>query len=252
MIVVKYLKKIAFLNEVIELTKVLIDTPYYKKYFYSHIFQKKLTLSTKNLKDVIYRYSPLIDKAIKINGAFVECGVGYGRSLQIITSLLQIKSEKRHIYAFDSFEGFPELTPEDKTGKTFTKKGRWKYIKPRHIREIISEYIDDNTSVNVNIIKGFFEYSITNNVLEKIEIDGGIAFLHLDVDLYKSYKITLEKLWDHVNKNGVIIFDEYHDKSLKKFPGSKKAIDEFLITKGLIPDECIKTDELGKCYLIKP
>ena len=57
-----------------------------------------------------------------------------------------------------------------------------------------------------------------------------IFFLHLDVDLYSSYKICLEKLWNNVIKGGIVCFDEYSDP---KWPGAKEAVDEFLKKKGL-------------------
>ena len=64
-------------------------------------------------------------------------------------------------------------------------------------------------------------------------------FLHLDVDLYSSYKICLENLWENVIDGGIVLFDEYHDK---KWPDAKYAIDEFFNKK----DIKIEVDELFK------
>ena len=90
-------------------------------------------------------------------------------------------------------------------------------------------------------------------MLSEIRACGGIALLHLDCDLYNSYKLCLERCWDYVNTGGVILFDEYHQNSLEKFPGSKLAIDEFLISRGLDPSEVIKCDNTinNQAYLIK-
>ena len=246
-----FLKRIPIIKLLADKKNLFFSSPYYKKNFFNNNFQKNLSMRPENVRDIIFRFSPLIDQALLLDGCFVECGIGYGRSLQIITSLLIIKSSPRDIYAFDSFEGFPDLSAEDKIGEVKSLKGKWKYVKPFHIKEIISDYINKFPSTKVNLIKGFFEESINDNILEKISTEGGIALLHLDVDLYQSYLTTLNKFWHLVNKKGIIIFDEYHSKSLKKFPGSKTAIDQFLIEKGYIPHETIKTDETGRCYMIK-
>ena len=66
--------------------------------------------------------------------------------------------------------------------------------------------------------------------------------MHLDVDLYSSYKTCLENLWDN---GGVVIFDEYHDK---KWPDAKDAIDDFFKEKG----KKVKLEELtNRGFIIK-
>ena len=75
--------------------------------------------------------------------------------------------------------------------------------------------------------------------------------MHLDVDLYQSYKLCLERLFPLVNSGGIILFDEYNEETLMKFPGSKKAVDEYLLSKDINPSEMIKKDLSGKCFYIK-
>ena len=50
--------------------------------------------------------------------------------------------------------------------------------------------------------------------------------LHLDCDLYESYKISLTNLYDKVVAGGIIMFDEYDDQ---RWPGARRAIDEFFM-----------------------
>ena len=70
--------------------------------------------------------------------------------------------------------------------------------------------------------------------------------LHLDCDLYKSYKESLEFMYPKVVQNGIIVFDEYLDQ--KNFPGAIKAIDDFF---GQKIQDIQKCDITGKYYLIK-
>ena len=101
------------------------------------------------------------------------------------------------------------------------------------------------------LYEGYFEETLNDKVIHQIREMGGISFLHLDVDLYKSYLCCLSRLWGIINPGGVIVFDEYHASSLKKYPGSKKAIDEFLIGCGINPETTIKYDPTGKAFIIK-
>ena len=73
---------------------------------------------------------------------------------------------------------------------------------------------------NVTLIKGFFDETLSKYNGESI------ALLHLDVDLYRSYKIALEHFWSLVAPGGIVLFDEYKN-SLSNFPGASKAINEF-------------------------
>ena len=71
---------------------------------------------------------------------------------------------------------------------------------------------------NVNLIKGKVEDTllINDNIPEKISI------LRLDTDFYESTKIELEVLFPRLEKNGILIIDDYGYKW-----GAKKAVDEY-------------------------
>jgi hypothetical protein len=68
--------------------------------------------------------------------------------------------------------------------------------------------------------------------------EGRIALLHLDCDLYESYKTALTHLYEKVAPGGVVMFDEYDDS---RWPGAKIAIDEFFA------DKAEKPRPHGKC-----
>ena len=79
---------------------------------------------------------------------------------------------------------------------------------------------------NLRVTKGYFEDTLPSSKVEKI------ALLHLDVDLYGSYKTCLNELYHKVVPGGVILFDEYKQKDTQQvFPGAAKAIDEFFANK---------------------
>ena len=75
---------------------------------------------------------------------------------------------------------------------------------------------------NTNLIKGKVEDTLLNdkNIPEKISI------LRLDTDFYDSTKVELERLFPRLEKNGILIIDDYGN-----FKGARKAVDEYFKTK---------------------
>ncbi|MCR8538812.1 MAG: TylF/MycF family methyltransferase [Prochlorococcus marinus CUG1439] len=221
---------------------------------------KKLSLSEKNVSHIINRFYPAYILSAKIPGCFVECGVGYGRSALIMESILRMHNDNRDFLLFDSFEGFPTPSGEDLSGSEKARKSQWNYIDPDHLIEVLSasstKRIDikkykKNISKRIHIEKGFFEKTFNKEIYNKIKSFKGISYLHLDVDLYNSYLTCLNFLYPLVNSGGLILFDEYDNETLKKFPGSKKAIDKFLLSQNLDPAKVLEYDHSGKCFMVK-
>lgn len=52
-----------------------------------------------------------------------------------------------------------------------------------------------------------------------------IKFLHLDVDIYDSYKNCLNFFHEKMIKGGIMVFDDYNANTCL---GAKKAVDEFV------------------------
>jgi hypothetical protein len=123
--------------------------------------------------------------SVKIDGLFLEFGVGSGRSINVIASLLD---EGRTVYGFDSFEGLPE------DWRAGFPQGRFKVRKPPRVRR------------NVQLVKGLFQDTLPG-FLQKQE--GNVAFLHVDSDLYSSAKTIFDSLDHRIVKGTVIVFDEY-------------------------------------------
>lgn len=173
-----------------------------------------------------------------VEGDIVECGVGRGGSLRIISKLFP----DRDIYGYDSFEGFPEPTIQDKSPRN-PKKGEWSDTRCGRIVNGIGDGRTKCTkewvqSIIPNVILrgGFFE--------DSIEPHNHIALLHLDGNLYMSHKIPLELLFDSVVSGGIIVFDDIHEDF---FPGGMIAVKEFFGDR--FGD--FQVNE-GKYYYIKP
>lgn len=184
------------LNKIIKYLKSLE-----KDYFHNRF--------TKNVLDRFLYFQFLCSQIP--TGDIVECGIGKTRTFQMLIYLNQGKN----IIGFDSFSGFPDVSVFDNSFRN-PEKGQWNIMTNKKAIDTIKCMQIDLSKVK--IIEGYFEDTLK-------QYEGEIAFLHLDCDLYNSYKVCLEKLFSKVKKGGIVAFDEYNEP---KFPGATKAIDEFL------------------------
>lgn len=180
-----------------------------------------------------------------IEGDIVECGVGGGQSLSYILFNLTYNEKhfNRRYIGFDSFEGFPEPSDKDYSPRN-PKKGDWNHIDKDFVISNLTDLgFKDKHYEKIKFIKGYFERTFQQ---EKDNITK-ISILHIDCDLYSSTKISLVTWFDKLEKNGIIVFDEYLN-SITTFPGAVKAIDDFL---GIDKNQIRVCPYTKKYYFIK-
>ena len=166
------------------------------------------------------------NKTANLRGEIVELGVFKGNSLfrWIKFRDLLENTYSRKIIAFDIFGEFPETNFEG------DKREREAFIKETNGGVGISyEELNDllkkqQLDHNVDIIKGDILTTLPEYLSNNPQLK--ISLLHIDVDLYEASSLSLELLFSHVVKGGIIIFDDYGD-----FAGANKAIDDFFQSK---------------------
>lgn len=173
-----------------------------------------------------------MDEVAPLQGAFVECGVGNGRTLTILAYFAQ--KQYRELYGFDSFMGFPEPSNEDNS-KRNPQKGEWGHITPK---DIFASLTNSGLTMKPSLLEGFFENTIPKFKASQTPI----AFLHIDADLYQSYRDCFE-LIPLVVSGGIILFDEYNEPN---WPGATRAVDELCLEHSL---SLKRTPILGKHYI---
>jgi len=147
----------------------------------------------------------------ELKGCIAEVGVYKGGSL------LKLVNEfpNDQIYGFDTFEGMPEVSEYDNIhieGDFYDTS----------FGEVKNLFINNS---NVTILKGEFPKTNSNIVKDKM-----FKFVHLDVDIYSSYKLGLEFFYPRMVKGGIILCDDYNAGSCL---GAKTAVDEFVNKHGL-------------------
>jgi hypothetical protein len=215
-------------------------------FFYNCFNNINYEITIKNTLKYYFLFN-ILPKKKKYN--IVECGVGAGESLSFIVLIAKLLKIDFHVWAFDSFEGFPNATLEDK-GKYAPGK-----IKPIYmnyninfVKTRMKKYglTEEDINKNVTFVKGFFPESFVNYNKKSIDL------LHLDVDLYNSYKSCLSFFWPFLDIKSIILLDEYKSISdLRKWPGASKAIDEFFEEKKINLSVIQQEPIFKKYYFIK-
>ena len=205
---------------------------------------KPFRIDANNPRDGYLDYFRHVMSSVNnIDGDLLEAGFGQGVTSRVIVDLMNSGDiKKRNIWLCDSFEGFPEPTKFDECARA-PKKGQWKVPMEPALR------LQNDIDVRIEIIKGYFEDTIPS------KYNGGpICILHLDCDLYNSYKTCLEGLYDKVQPGGLILFDEYKSPvQLRNFPGASIAIDEFLNNNNIDVDiHMAEWKGTQKFYMYKP
>jgi hypothetical protein len=75
---------------------------------------------------------------------------------------------------------------------------------------------------NITLVKGYFDRTLSRYSNESF------GLVHLDVDLFESYRTCLEFFYPRMVPGGYIVCDEYDGLT---YPGAKIAIDSFLTHK---------------------
>jgi len=158
----------------------------------------------------------------ELRGEIVELGVFKGNSLfrWIKFRDLLENSYSRKIIAFDIFGDFPQTNfIEDKKERELfiEETDGGKGITYEELNSLLKE---QNLAKNIDIIKGDILQTLPEYLKKNPHLK--ISLLHIDVDLYEASALSLELLYKHVVKGGIIVFDDYGD-----FAGANKAIDDF-------------------------
>jgi O-methyltransferase len=161
-----------------------------------------------------------------VPGAFVECGVWRGGSMQAVArTLLACGVDDRDLHLYDTFEGMPPPGEEDRRadGRSAAEildsaprtANVWAIAGLDDVRAGMAEtgYPADR----VHFHPGLVEDTLPAQAPERV------ALLRLDTDWYASTRHELEHLYDRVPPGGVIVLDDYGF-----WEGARRAVDEFL------------------------
>eukprot|EP01031_Cornospumella_fuschlensis_P008682 gene8682-10697_t len=145
-------------------------------------------------------------------GDIVETGTYFGTSAAIILRVMKdFDLCHRKLWVFDSFEGLPMPSKEDRWQGTF---GKFNATEDTFKRNMMAAGVYDEARLVVT--KGWFRDTCPQSKVEKI------AFLRLDGDLFASTWDAITALYAKVVPGGIVYVDDYGS-----FMGCRQAIDLF-------------------------
>ncbi|MBO7657104.1 class I SAM-dependent methyltransferase [Candidatus Saccharibacteria bacterium] len=170
-------------------------------------------------------------ECLDVQGDFVELGCYKGDTSLALAELLKNSNSDKKLWLYDSFEGLPEKAVEDNSplGEDF-KEGELLVTK----RDVKERFLRSGLRVPI-IKKGWFADFSDSDLPEKA------AFCFLDGDFYRSIRDGLKLVENKMNKGAVLIVHDYNNPAL---PGVKKAVDEWVGTRGL---QVLETCAIIRC-----
>lgn len=186
-----------------------------------------LYLVRGSLSRILFMHN-LYCKILNTHGVIIEFGVRWGQNMALFTSFRNIYEPynmSRKIIGFDTFEGFPNVSPHDGTSHT-VKVGALSVTQDyeNFLEEVLlaQEQLAPRCHIKKHeLIKG--DVNDTLPVYLKEHPETIISLAYFDLDLYEPTKKTLERIRPHLAKNSVIGFDEL---VLEEYPGETQALKE--------------------------
>lgn len=167
----------------------------------------------------------LFKLAMPVKGSIVECGVLRGFGLMTwahLSAVLEPANLMRRVYGFDSFRGFPGVSPLDANPLHTPEPGELSADSFDELSRIIEIYDQDRFLGHVEkvrLIKGDLVDTVPKFVQETPHLV--VSLLFMDVDLYEPTKAALEHFLPRMPKGAVLVFDELDNPI---WPGETRAL----------------------------
>jgi hypothetical protein len=188
---------------------------------YEHENAFYLTCAPGRVGKLLAHYE-LYQRAQRVAGAFVECGIFKGSSLARFAMFRHLfeSEETRALIGFDVFGKFPETAFDaDKERRDrFIRSAGDESISVDQLQKVLA---DKGCGNNVTLVVGDICHTVPAFIAEHPELR--IALLHVDVDILEPSQVVMNQLAPLVVPGGVIVLDDYGI-----FPGATRAVDEFM------------------------
>jgi len=179
----------------------------------------------QNLTRFLVLYE-IFKRVLPVKGSVVECGVHHGFGVMTwakLSAILEPVNLTRRIYGFDTFEGFPTVSPQDRSPSSgHVKAGDLAADAHEELMELAR--IHDATRFlghipKVHLVRGDAAETIPRFLEEHPHVV--VSLLFMDFDLYEPTRVALEHFVPRMPKGAIVAFDEL-DNPL--WPGETQAM----------------------------
>lgn len=184
-----------------------------------------LFLESKNLARLLF-LDYVYNKILDVQGIIMEFGTRWGQNLGVLAALRGIYepfNRHRKIVGFDTFSGFPSVSPADgkkwRNGQLSVTKGYAEYLE-----KVLEGHERANPLAHIRKFE-LCPGNATEEVPRYLEThpETIVALAYFDFDLYEPTKACLEAVRPRLTKGSVLAFDELNDPDS---PGETTALME--------------------------
>ncbi len=161
------------------------------------------------------------ERCAALQGDVIELGVGLGGMSMLLGSLF--RDSGRRVFALDTYAGLPPPDPE--RDNPYFLEGLYRGTDPLldRLRGALARHDLDEV---VTPLPGLFA-----DTLQALPPDARFCLAHLDSDLYRSVRDSLEGVWDRVVPGGAVVIDDFFHHG----QGPARACADFFNARGLRP-----------------
>lgn len=176
----------------------------------------------------------ILEKAMRftahngMTGDYLEFGVWKGRSFVRAYHIRNYVRDSRlgsmKFYAFDSFEGLPDINDPNDGSSTEFKKGDYSC----DIKTFKSVLVGKGVNMeDVVLVSGWYNEVLNETTKNNLSIKKA-AIIHIDCDLYESTVPVLNFVTDYITNGTIIIFDDWFCFNGDSNRGEQRAFREWL------------------------
>ncbi len=186
------------------------------------LYTRSSVLAKLLFLDELYR------QIIPVPGVIMVFGTWWGQDVVVLHNLRAVHEPYnilRKVIGFDTFEGYPEISAQDKLSDTIkpgaydTTQGYMEYfgqLLEYHSRENVMGHIQKYELVKGDVTRTLEEYFAKHQ-------ETLVALAYLDLALYEPTQRVLELLKPRLVKGGVVAMDELNSP---EYPGETQAFRE--------------------------
>jgi len=176
-------------------------------------------------------YSIMIKHALnfglgsQIEGDYLEFGVSKGVTMAAaFRHARKLGLNAIRFYAFDSFEGLPEISGQDAEGPCHYHKGQYACGLEQFKKNLTLSGADLN---RLTIVQGWYSDVLNDKTKKNLPLKKA-AVVWIDCDLYESTAPALEFITDYVQTGTILCFDDFYCFAGDPDRGESRALKEWL------------------------
>lgn len=161
-------------------------------------------------------------------GYYMEFGLLNGECM--IDAYRQFRGLLSHYYGFDSFEGLPDLSPDDEQAANLTPtfhKGNFASMQVEYVQQTIISSCRMAPD-ELSLVKGLFSESLPKFAKDSLPSQGAPLVVYIDCDLYSSTVDVLQFIDGLVTTGTWVLFDDYWCYRGSPQAGEQRAIREWM------------------------